>query len=90
MNDVDDDNLIPSTDQTSLNARQEPGVTGTSMSVPQDLADEGHDTNEPQPDSPESLDQEITDGANREDIDPDHSYDRPAVDTIDEEENGVK
>jgi hypothetical protein len=58
--------------------------------VPQDLAELGNSTNIPRDDSPESLDEEISKGANREDIDPHHSYDRPAVDSIDKEENGVR
>ena len=57
--------------------------------VPEDLAKAGHDTTIPQADSPESLDQEIAEGANREDIDPQHSIDRPAIDNIDEETNGA-
>jgi hypothetical protein len=54
--------------------------------VPQDIIAAGHDTNEPQADSPESLDQDIAQGANREHIDPHHSYDRPAIDNTGNED----
>lgn len=86
----DDDKLVPSQDISSLNQQPEPGTTGQYMSVPEDIASAGHDTTTPYPDSPESLDQEITEGANREAIDPHHSFDRPAVDSVDEEEHGVR
>ena len=79
----------PPRDSTSPNARPEPG-SHDEQPVPADLTNVGHDTaTTTDDDSPESLDEDITQGANREDIDPHHSYDRPAVDTIDEEENGV-
>jgi hypothetical protein len=93
MSDIDDnqhdDGLLPSMDQTSPSSRFEPGITDKEMDVPEELVNAGQPTNGPEDDSPESLDEEITQGANREDIDPDHSYDRPAIDNIDEEENGV-
>jgi len=84
-----DDNLIPSQDQDSIHHNGEPGATNTQFDVPEELAAQGHDTNAARDDSPESIDEEITQGANREDIDPHHSIDRPVIDTIDEEEHGV-
>jgi hypothetical protein len=93
MSDIDDnqedDGLSPSMDQTSLNSHSEPGITDEEMNVPEELVSAGQPANAPEDDSPESLDEEIAQGANREDIDPDHSYDRPAIENIDEEENGV-
>lgn len=86
--DVTDDNIVPTSDTTPLDLQSEPGDTSP-KTVPADIQAAGHSTNEPRDDSPESLDEEITQGADRERIDPDHSYDRPAVDTIDNEENGV-
>jgi hypothetical protein len=86
----DDESLSPSpvVQPTSLNP--EPGQTNTAMQVPQDIAQAGHDTNEPHADSPESLDQELAEGGNREQIDPHHSIVRPeGVDTIDQEANGA-
>ncbi|HSX32468.1 MAG TPA: hypothetical protein VLF43_04340 [Candidatus Saccharimonadales bacterium] len=69
--------------------QSQPSDDDAAIPVPQDLVQAGHDTNEPQADSPESLDAEIAEGANREDIDPHHSIDRPSVDTIDEEAQGA-
>lgn len=83
-------NLNPSLDESSPNQKPEPGVTNQDHTVPHDALEAGHDTDLPQTsDSPESLDKEITDGANRENIDPHHSITRPSLDTIDKEENGV-
>jgi hypothetical protein len=86
-----DDDLNPSNNQAPLNAQPEPGTTNENMQVPQDQAHAGSDTDLPSTfDSPESLDQELREGANREDIDPDHSQPRPeGIDTIDQEENGA-
>lgn len=83
-------NLVPSTDQDSIHMNGEPGATDKNFDVPDDMALAGNSTVEPRDDSPESLDEEITQGANREDIDPHHSIDRPAIDNIDKEEHGVK
>jgi hypothetical protein len=87
---VQDDSLLPTADTTSVNAQSLPVMPQGNIPVPQDMVNAGHPTNEPRDDSPESLDEEITQGANREDIDPDHSYDRPAgVNSIDPVENGA-
>lgn len=69
--------LTPSEAQPPLTARDEPGTTNKTFEVPQDVANAGQATNLPEPDSPESLDQDLSQGTNREDIDPQHSYDRP-------------
>jgi hypothetical protein len=86
-----DEDLNPSMSQAPTNNQTEPGTTNQDMPVPEDEKNAGHDTNLPRTfDSPESLDQELSEGANREDIDPDHSMPRPeGVDSIDKEENGA-
>lgn len=76
-------------DQTPLPLQEEPGATNQRMDIPDEQVLAGHDTNLPRDDSPESLDQDISEGANREQIDPDHSIVRPDVDSIDKEEHGV-
>jgi hypothetical protein len=84
-----DDRLSPSTDTTAPNNRPEPGITNTEMKVPEDQRKAGHPTNDRENDSPESLDEDLSQGTDREEIDPDHSYDRPAIESIDKEEHGV-
>lgn len=79
----------PSLGHTPVSQQDEPGKTNVRMQVPQDMINVGRNDNIPRDDSPESLDQEITQGARREDIDPQHSIDRPAIKNIDEEEHGV-
>jgi hypothetical protein len=74
---------------TSLNMQEEPLQPNTTFAVPTDLADAGRDTTIPQADSPESLDQEIAEGADRGSIDPDHTTVRPAINNIDKEQNGA-
>jgi hypothetical protein len=82
--DVPDDNPNFPPDQPAL------PLPGDDIPVPEDEIAAGHDSNDPQDNaSPESLDEEISQGANREDIDSQHSFDRPAVDTIDKEELGA-
>jgi len=67
-----------------------PPLPGDDIPVPEDEIAAGHDGNDPQDTaSPESLDEEISQGTNREDIDPQHSFDRLAVDTIDKEQLGA-
>lgn len=72
-----DENVNPSSDESQLNSPNEPGSTNTRFEVPSELANAGSDTNIPHADSPESIDEEISQGANREDIDPHHSITRP-------------
>lgn len=84
-----DDNLTPSTDQASIHHNGEPGETDKQFEVPNEIVSAGEPTNTPRDDSPESLDEEIAQGADRENIDPHHSITRPAIDNIDEEEHGV-
>lgn len=72
-----DDNLTP-LDDTTPSTPDIPVAPIDNQAVPTDQVIAGHDTNEPPADSPESLDQEINQGAERENIDPHHSFDRPA------------
>jgi hypothetical protein len=74
-------NLIPSDDTQVPNQQSIPAVPDDNIAVPQDMAVAGHDTNEPQADSPESLDQELNQGADRQNIDPSHSFDTNAGST---------
>jgi hypothetical protein len=85
----EDHDLTPSIDTSALNTRPEPGATNVVFPVPTDMVNAGHSTNEPQADSPESLDQAISEGLNREEVDQEHTIVRPAIDTIDKEENGA-
>jgi hypothetical protein len=75
-------------DMLSLTQKPEPGKTNVRILVPQDLVYSGRNTIElAHNDSPESLDEDITNGTDRERIDPHHSIIRPAVSTIDKERN---
>jgi hypothetical protein len=69
--------------------QSEDSLTNQVQPVPEDMVRAGHDTNMPQADSPESLDQEIAEGADRMRIDPQHSIIRPEIDNIDDEANGA-
>lgn len=70
IDDQQDKGLLPTTDQTPLNNRPEPGVTDKVIQVPQDELNAGHDTNEPRDDSPESLDEELSKDPSRKDVEP--------------------
>lgn len=78
------------TSAIALAYRAEPGIIGKKIAVPVDQITAGHPTSLPRTeDSPESLDEDISLGAKRESIDPQHSIVRPAIDTIDREELGA-
>jgi hypothetical protein len=77
---TEDHNLIPSAHQADpLDQQAEPGQTNQPIAVPQAAAQAGHDTNEPQADSPESLDQDIQEGAERTQLNPDDNMFRPGT-----------
>lgn len=77
MNYPDDDTLLPSQHQVPPSLQDEPHAPTEPTAVPEDLKKTGHDTNESAAiDSPESLDQDISDGSDRERIDPHHSSPR--------------
>jgi len=89
MADTDDD-MVPTTDRRPLNNLTDPDALNKKFAVPQELVQAGHPTNAPRDDSPESLDEDLTLGTNREDIDPQHSIIRPAgVETLDEDALGA-
>lgn len=71
-----DDTRLPSQNDEPITLRPEPATTGETYAVPTDMVQAGNTGPVLENDSPETLDEEISKGANREDIDPDHSYDR--------------
>jgi hypothetical protein len=87
---LNDENLLPTNETSTPEQQNEPGQTNRDFAVPEEQRNAGNDTNIEQDDSPETLDQELSEGVNREDIDPHHSIPRPeGVDTLDKEEYGA-
>jgi hypothetical protein len=70
------DSLSPSAETTPPHQQSLPSTSDEDIPVPEDVTRAGHDTNESQADSPESLDQDISEGTDRERIDPHHSATR--------------
>jgi hypothetical protein len=71
-----DDSQKPSPTTVPPQGQAFPDSIGKSIPVPQDQVNAGNNNTIPREvDSPESLDEEITQGADRERIDPQHSVD---------------
>ncbi len=56
------DNAVPTQSTQSLTQQTEPDHIGETFKVPEEIVNAGHDTNEPLPDSPETLDEDINQG----------------------------
>jgi hypothetical protein len=73
-----DDNLTPS---TSNDDQSVPSLPTNNIPVPGDIAAAGQDTNEPQADSPETLDQEMSENPEDATVGTDHTLQQSADDT---------